>query len=212
MNEVTIDAIFTTMLVEGANRRGLDCGPLLLRNGISPLALKKRQTRIPLNAFAACAIEIMKELNDEYLGLTNKSQPLGSFNMMCRSCVSARNLRRSFKRAANFWNLFDNGYTHHLELGTESSAYVIQRLPECEPLNNYIAEAVLSAAHRFHCWLGGQFIPLQQVQLDFPEPEYSSEYEPLFYGAPISYGHERCKLVFASRFLDMEIVQTPETL
>lgn len=212
MKDITIDASFAHALIEGAARRGLDCHPILLRNGISPLLLKNEQARIPLTGFAAVAIELMRELDDEYLGLSEKAQPLGSFNMMCRSVISARKLRRSFKRMANYWNLFNNAYHHSIEVRGDTASYVLQPREAFPAINNYVAEATLSAAHRFHCWLGGHFIALQRVELNYPEPAYSAEYIPLFYGAPLSYGHDQCRLVFNAQLLDLEIVQTPENL
>lgn len=212
MNDVTIDSAFVSMLLEGAQKHGVSCDPILLRNGISRLALAKDGTRVPLKSFAAFAMEITTLLDDEFLGLTETKQPLGSFSMMCRSCISARTIHRSLKRSANFWNLFNNTYRHGVELGSDSVAYTLTRLDQSPPLNNYLVEAILSSIHRFHCWLGGQFIPLERVQLDHKQPSYSAQYRPLFYGAPMSFGHPQCRIEFSTHHLSMEIVQTPETL
>ena len=100
MKDATIDACFVSMLLEGAQRQGLQCDQLLLRNGISRLALDKPGTQVSLRSFAAFAIEVMKLLDDECLGLTSQKQPLGSFNMMCRASISARNIHRSLRRSA----------------------------------------------------------------------------------------------------------------
>jgi len=212
MKELTIDAAFVSMLLEGAQTRDLECDPILLRNGISRLALDKIGTRVPLNAFAAFAVEIMKSLDDEFLGLTKRRQPLGSFNMMCRSCISARNIQRSIKRTANFWNLFGNTYRHGVDVSADTVAYTLSAIPGERPLNNYLVEAVLSSIHRFHCWLGGQFLPLDRVALDHPKPTYSDQYRALFYGAPMSFDNNDSRIEFSTRYLELEIVQTPETL
>lgn len=212
MKDATIDTCFVSMLLEGAQRQGLQCDQLLLRNGISRLALDKPGTQVSLRSFAAFAIEVMKLLDDECLGLTSQKQPLGSFNMMCRASISARNIHRSLRRSAKFWNLFKNAYHHYVQVNDESVSYVLQPLSGKEPINNYMAEAILSSVHRFHCWLGGQFIPLDSVQFVHAEPSYSDQYRPLFYGAPITYQSEDSRICFPKRYLDLEIVQTPETL
>jgi len=174
MKDITIDSAFVTQLVEGAQKQGLDCDSILLANGISRLALAKSGTRVPLNAFAAFAIAVMTKLDDEFMGLSEVKQPLGSFNMMCRSCISARTIHRSLKRGAKFWNLFANAYRHDIEVTEDRVAYTLTKLDNHTPFNNYVVEALLSSIHRFHCWLGGQFIPLKLVQLDHAEPSYSS--------------------------------------
>jgi len=212
MKDVSIDAVFISMIIDGARTRGLNCDPILLRHGVSRLALKKNKVRVPLRAFAAIAVEVMQELDDEFLGLASKRQPLGSFAMMCRSIISARNLGRALKRSANYWNLFNNAYIHSVEIGEQTTAYILRNIGRDIPINNYLAESILSSVHRFHCWLGGQFIPLDLVSFSHPEPGYSAEYRPLFYGAPVGFGHSECRLEFSTRLLDLEIVQTPETL
>jgi AraC-like DNA-binding protein len=212
MKEITIDSAFARMLLEGAQSQGLECDPILLSNGISRLTLEKPGTRVRLESFASFAIEIMRILDDEFLGLGDKRQPLGTFNMMCRSCISARDIRRSLRRTANFWNLFNNTFAHRVEETDDSIAYILTPIEGSRSLNNYIVEAVLSSVHRFHCWLGGQFIPLSSVALNHPEPEYGSQYRALFYGAPILYEQNESRFEFALRHSQLEIVQTPETL
>ena len=212
MKEITIDSAFPRMLLEGATRQGLQCDPILLRNGISRLSLDKPGTLVRLDSFAAFAIEIMRELDDEFLGLGAQKQRLGTFNMMCRSTISARNIKRSIKRSANFMSLFHNTFEHTIEENDDTIAYVLKPLQGTKSLNNYLVEAILSSIHRFHCWLGGQFIPLNLVALNHPEPEYSDQYRALFYGAPMTYDNAECRIEFAARHAKMEIVQTPETL
>jgi AraC-like DNA-binding protein len=212
MKEITIDSAFARMLLEGAQSQGLECDPILLSNGISRLTLEKPGTRVRLEAFAAFALEIMRRLDDELLGLGAKPQPLGSFNMMCRCCISARDIRRSMRRGANFWNLFNNTFFHRVEETEDSIAYVLEPRDGKPGLNNYIVEAILSSVHRYHCWLGGQFIPLNVVALSHPEPEYGSQYGVLFYGAPIVYEQRESRIEFDKRHSQLEIVQTPETL
>lgn len=193
-------------------KQGFDCDQILLKHGISRLALKTADSRVPLDSFAALAVDVMQALEDELLGLTEKPQPLGSFSMMCRSVINARSLSRSLKRCANFWNLFGNAYTHRVEVDIDNIAYVLAPIEGQTVLSNYVIESTLSSIHRFHCWLGGQFIDLDAVVLGYPQPDYSSEYESLFYGSKLHFGKNESRLEFSPRFLNMEIVQTPETL
>ena len=212
MKEINIDSAFPRMVLEGASKQGLACDPILLRNGISRLSIEKPGSLVRLNSFAAFAIEVMRELDDEFLGLTTNKQRLGTFNMMCRSCISARTIERSIKRSANFLSLFNNTFEHKIEENDDTIAYILSPLEGEQSINNYLVGAILSSIHRFHCWLGGQFIPLNLVTLNHPEPDYSYQYKDLFYGAPISYNNTECRIEFDKRHAKMEIVQTPETL
>ncbi len=204
------------MVLQGAERSGLDCTQMLLQHGISGLSVKQQNSRVPLDAFAAFAMNSMLTLKDEYLGLGEKAQPLGSFAMMARATISARTLGRSLKRTANFWNLFDNTYVHNAFVDdSEEKAkcvYSITRKDGVEPINSYLVSAILSSVHRYHCWVGGQFLSLDEVRLDHDRPDYHKEYEPLYYGAPVSFDHKRASITFSERYWESAITQTPETL
>lgn len=212
MRELTVASIFVNMAIEGASKQGVDCGPILLRNNISSIGLARKEYRIPIENFAAAVVGVMQALDDECLGLSERRQPLGSFSMMCRANINAETIKRALQRTANYWNLFENSYQHQLIVSGGRAFYQLSRRNGSEPMNNYLAESLLSAIHRFHCWLAGQFIPLISVSSDFPEPEQSEEYLPLYYGAPRHYGHDVCGLEFESRYLDLDIIQTPKTL
>lgn len=212
MTKYSVDSVFVEKVIQGAQNQGLDCGPMLLKHGMSKLTIKSTKSRVPLDSFGALTIDVMHALDDEMLGLTPKPQPLGSFSMMCRSVISARSLSRSLKRCANFWNLFNNAYTHRVDVGESSIAYVLTPIEDQTVLSNYVIESILSSIHRFHCWLVGQFIDLNSVVLGFAQPDYSAEYKSLFYGSKLHYGQHESRIEFSIRFLNMEIVQTPETL
>ncbi len=212
MSEITIDARFARFLVDGLARQNVDASPLLLANGISSISLNKPSQRIKLDQFAAFAVDAMNEIDDEYLGLGVAKQPLGSFAMACRACISARDLEHALKRYANFWNLFNNSFRHDVITSDQTVTYQLTPLPEMPNINNYLVEASLSTTHRFHCWLGGQFIPLKSVSMRCPKPEYAEQLTPLFYGAQIDFDQGSNSIQFARPIHDMQVVQTPETL
>ncbi len=223
MSEFTVSTVFVKMILEGADRYGVDCQAILLKNGISQLSLNQitigskrvagSQPRIQLEDFAAATREIMVELECEFFGLGEKPQPLGSFAMMCLACISAKNIKRSLQYSAKYWNLFNNSFAHRVLISSGRVYYELPLLDESKPpLNNYATESMLFAMHRFHCWLAGQFIPLTAVLLPFDQPHYSAEYKQMFYGAPIKYNQACGGIEFEASYLSLEIVQTTDTL
>ena len=211
MKDFSIDIKWLAMLLQGAEKQGLDCTQMLLKHGISSLSVKKLSSRVPLDAFAEFAKNSMIELNDEYLGLAQKPQPVGSFQMFARAAITARTIDHSLKVTAQYWNLFDNGYRHEVTFHERGCSYSLHRKPDFEPLNDYLVSAILSSVHRFHCWIGGQFLALESVDLDHPESDLSKEYDPLYYGSRIRFSQEVAALHFPSRHLDSAVTQTPET-
>jgi len=211
MQNLSIDSVFIRMVLEGLDRQQFDAKPLLLKHGLSPISLQKPSYPIKLDQFAAFIFDAMLENNDEFLGLGQKAQPMGSFAMACRASISARNIGRSLKRYANFWNLFEHTFQHSVQQDEQLSVYRIDSLGN-GPLNNYLVEACLSTVHRFHCWLGGQFIPILSVSMRCSEPTYAEALGPLFYGAPVLYNQNQNSIHFPNTAISNEVVQTPETL
>ncbi len=212
MQESTIAGIFVEMLIAGAAQQGIDVDNILLKHGISRLSVKNSSHRVPVENFAYVAVDLMQAMDDEFLGLTSTRQPLGSFNMMCRASISTKTIKHSVQRCANFWNLFNNTFRHEVLISGGRIHYHLNRLPDGTLLNNYGIESLLSSIHRFHCWLGGQFIPLLSVSLDYAEPDYSEAYKPLFYGAPIRYQQAQAGIEFEARYGNLDIIQTADTL
>lgn len=212
MKDLSIDIKWLAMLIEGAETKGLDCTQMLLKHSISSLSVKQRSSRVPLESFAAFAKDSILALNDEHLGLSEKPQPVGSFNFFARAAITTKTIEQSLKATAQYWNLFDNGYRHKLTINKSGCLYEIHRKPKFEPLNDYLVSAILSSVHRFHCWVGGQFIALTYVKLDHPSSELWKEYERLYYGTQIKFDQDVASLHFPARYMDAPITQTLETL
>jgi AraC-like DNA-binding protein len=221
MKNTSIASIFVHQIIAGADAQGLDCMPILQRHGISPLSLQRpsqpgypsdQEIRIPLDNFARASVDIMTALDDEYLGLCSKPQRLGSFNMMARASISARTIKRSLRRCARYWNLFENTFEHNVLISSGRLYYQITLRPQQSALNAYAWEAALSTTHRFHCWLAGQFIPLKAVSLPYPQTLHRAETQRLFYGAQVNYDQPAGIIEMDGRFTNVEIVQNSDTL
>ena len=212
MRDTTIASVFVEMMIEGAAEQLPDLDQTLLKHDISRLSLNSPNYRVPLQNFAALSVDLMQQMEDEFLGLGDRRQALGSFNMMSRACITAGTIKRSLQRCANFWNLFNNTFEHHVLVSGGRIYYELSPLTPGSKVNNYAIESMLSTVHRFHCWLGGQFIPLQTVSLNFAQPAYCDGYRALFYAAPIRYSQQRAGLEFDARYANLDIVQTADSL
>lgn len=207
----TVPGVFVHRMLAGARRRHLEYQPLLGRYGLSEEDLKS-DIRLTLDSFAQIGLDLMIALDDEFIGGGERRQPLGSFAMMCRSCISARTVKQSIVRAANYWNLFENTYNSQVTISGGRVNYELKARSPDWPINHYAAESMMSSVHRFHCWLAGQFIPLSKVSVAFSEPTHSHEFKRAFYGAPVGYEATVSGFEFDSRYLSLAVIQTPETL
>ncbi len=212
MKDFSINIKWLAMLIEGAEEQGMDSTQMLLKHGISSLSVKQQNSRVPLDAFAAFAENSMITLDDEYLGLGERPQRLGSFKMFARAAITTRTVGHSLKCTAEYWNLFDNSYHHAFKVSGDTCVYSVRRKPDFEPMNDYLVSAILSSVHRFHCWIGGQFLALNQVILDHEKPDIHEEYGPLYYGARTIFGQSYAAIEFPARYLNSPITQSAETL
>ena len=96
--------------LRGAERSGLDAGPLLDRAGISAALLQVEQARVSTDRFAQLIKELWLALDDEFIGSGPGSCRIGTFAMMCHATVHcSRDLRTALRRAAEFYALFPSG-------------------------------------------------------------------------------------------------------
>lgn len=109
--------------LRGAERSGLDAGPLLDRAGISTALLQVEQARVSTDRFAQLIKELWLALDDEFIGSGPGSCRIGTFAMMCHATVHCgRDLRMALHRAAEFYALFPSGPRFRLVEGAGDRA------------------------------------------------------------------------------------------
>jgi hypothetical protein len=77
---------FVTGMLAGLARRQIDPAPLLAATEIN---LADTASRVPIERYAALYNRINRELDDEGFGLFAQPMRLGSFEFLCRGCLSA---------------------------------------------------------------------------------------------------------------------------
>ena len=97
--QATVAMGFVTGMLAGLARRQIDPGPLLAATGID---IADSASRIPVEHYAALYNRLNHELDDEGFGLFSQPMRVGSFEFMCRGCLSAPTLAEALTRAARF--------------------------------------------------------------------------------------------------------------
>jgi len=207
-SQITISIPMLLQSLEGARLAGFDINRLLKKCDIEPELLEQSKTRIPLEKFVMLSRYTAGNMNDEFVGLLYKPIRLGYFHAMALGAVHAKSIENAFQRTIAFTNLFENSL--HLELINhgKQTEFKISRYADQPVLNNFAIEYMLATNHRFIGWLANQRIILNQVKLDYPEPEHSSEYHYIFYGAPVLFEQSSISIFFDSNYLKLKIVKT----
>jgi len=204
---ITIATALVKRSLEGAHAAGFDINRLLRKSGIAPEQLQHPKSRIPVEQFVLLSRYTSGAMNDEFRGLLHKPARLGNFRAMGLSAVHAQTIGRALQRSAEFYNLFENSLHYQLIVKGNQAEYVVTRRANQTIMNTLAIESALAVQHRFFGWLANERIVLNQVKLDYPAPEYASEYRYMFYGAPTLFDQDCNSLQFDKAYLDRPIVQ-----
>ncbi|MFI6390827.1 AraC family transcriptional regulator ligand-binding domain-containing protein [Nonomuraea sp. NPDC050540] len=158
------------------------------------------------------AVNVMRNLwhvtGDELLRLGPRPVLPGTFRMIALALIHAPDLRAALERLVEFAAI-TTGYTRSRFVVDGSTARIeITAETRTPPL---AAEIMLSLVHRFPAWLIAHRIALTGLELPFPEPDYSSEYTPIFGRTP-DFDAPAAALSFDARRLSAPIVRDEREL
>ncbi|MFT7403639.1 AraC family transcriptional regulator [Zhongshania sp.] len=196
MTDITIATPFLSQSLEGAAAAGYDTKRILKECGIPPALLEQSQARIALDNFILLQQRVMKIMNDEGLGLFDRPVRLGTFDLIAHAMMHCTNVGDILRRMCHYNNLFEVGFIHTVEENGTQLIYRLQRRHPGAVKNNYIATSIVMTIHRFLCWASVTRVPLASVHLDFPPPEWASEYRYIFYGFPVKFNQKYIELNF----------------
>lgn len=212
MQDVTISPIFVKNALQGAIRKGYNAEEILRAQGLPTQILSSPKLRISTTDFAELSRTLTELLRDETLGLLAKPSQIGNFNLLARACISSRNIKESLAICRNYSNWTDDSISAFTLFDENGGCFAVD-VDKAEDINNnYILESLLTLCHRFHCWLAGDFIPIERVELSYSEDEISDEHRFIFYGAPIHYNQKRNAIYFSPKTLALENQRNREDL
>lgn len=181
----TVAMGFVTGLLSGLEKRGIECGPLLDRSGISRNAIRQAGTRVPLSSYESLFNEVARALDDEGCGLLSTPLRIGTFEFLTRSVVSSATLEEALRRMARFLRLV----LPDLELVVLSSPDQAQiEIRETgrlyrdldDPRRIFAFEWLLRLIHCLACWLVDRSIPLETVSFPYPRPRHAADYALIY--------------------------------
>lgn len=186
---------------------GCNINQLLLQNGISPTILRSGKARVTFEQFSRLSLALVELLDDENYGLATKPQRSGTFKLACYSALHAETIGEAIEIFAQFNNVLEMSLEHEISIKSDVVRYQFRRRPSIAIKNSYLIEHSLVVIHRTLCWMANSRIPLLQVDLDYPEPAFLSEYKQVFYGAPVRFGQPANVLYLSSNALKLQNVR-----
>lgn len=209
---LTIDAQLLEQSLRGAKQAGVDIKALLQEQHIALETLSTKGARVPMHAVIAIHRQCSNILEDETLGLLEKPTPVGFFQFLALSVLHAGTLGRALHRAVKFNNMFCNSFHLTLDKQATHTHIIVNRIPGHKTAGPYATDSLLTALHRFSCWLCNEPILPVQVDLDFSKPSYYHEYPFIYHGAPVTFEQPASRLIFDSALMELPIVQNESSL
>jgi AraC-like DNA-binding protein len=180
--QATVAMGFVTGMLAGLARHGIDPRPLLAEAGVD---IADTASRIPVERYAALYNRINRRLDDEGFGLFAQALRGGSFEFLCRSCISAPTLAEALQRASRFLRIVlpDLAVSIRRQHGRAELLISESRRLADHPDDAgrvFAFEWLLRLLHGLACWLAGRGLALDSVIFPYRRPPHATDYPLIF--------------------------------
>jgi AraC-like DNA-binding protein len=202
-----VAAGFVTGMLTGVARSGLSVESLLHHAEIDSSALHQPLSRIPVVQYAALYRRINEQLDDEAFSLFSRPLRQGSFELLCRGCLSAATLAEALERIARYLRVLLDEIEVELVPGGRAALLTISQehdLPVGPAGRVFAFEWLLRLIHGLAAWLVAHPLPLDEVAFPYPPPLHVADYELVF--APrYTFDAPRLEARFPAEFLELPV-------
>ncbi len=203
---------FVTGMLAGLARRRINPQPLLAASGID---IADPASRIPVADYATLYNLLNRQLDDEGFGLFAQPMRVGSFEFLCRGCLSAPTLAEALQRASRFLHVVLPDLAVSVRRSHEHAELVISETHKLaeqpdDPGRVFAFEWLLRLLHGLACWLAGRGIALDSVIFPYRKPAHFADYALIFtadsrFAPTVPGGNGTLVAAFNSNLLDLPI-------
>ena len=181
-SQATVAIGFVNGMLAGLARHGIAAGPLLTAAGID---IADAASRVPVDRYATLYNRINHRLDDEGFGLFSQPLRVGSFEFLCRGCISAPTLAEALLRATRFLRIVlpdlavaVRRHQGHAELLIGESRRLADNPDDAGRV--FAFEWLLRMLHGLSCWLAGRGLALDSVIFPYRRPPHAADYALIF--------------------------------
>jgi AraC-like DNA-binding protein len=197
------------LILQGAQHQGRATAPLLQRAGIPPALLESPLARVSQAQYALLIRVLRRNLRDELWGLCSQPLPVGSFGHCASLLVRCQTLDEALRLGLRqYHGLLADFVPRLLVQGDVARVQLLRRAP-WNPRLDYAQKAFLLFAFGLACWLVARRVPVRSVDYTEPAPRSDSS---RVYQAPIRPDQPHVGLCFDARWLELPVVQNPQSL
>jgi len=206
----TIGTHYILSSLGGAKARGIDTRALLRQARISEHLLKNPNARFHVDLVARLYDSIVKALNDEFMGFTERPIKIGTFALMADWVSRSTTLEELLTKGIRFYNQVTDEVQMSLEVEDEHVYFTSKlRRPELD-FEHFYVDYWHVIWHRFASWYIGKPIKLQAAYINYSPPD-RQEFELLF-RCPTHLRSKYNRLVFHKSYLQEPLIKTQREL
>ncbi len=197
----------STYLVEEALQafaaRGMSHAELLCDIGLAPDCLAEPGGRVPVPFYGRIWRRLARRFDDEFFGMDPRGMRSGSFEFLCRACLSQPTVGAALIHGLAFLGLTFERLRGEL-VRSQSLAEIILREPAGAPNRAFAYFTYWMIVHGVACWLAGRRIPILAIELRCPEPAFTADYKVMF-SDNLRFNQSRTRIIFAAEVLDVPL-------
>jgi AraC-like DNA-binding protein len=207
----TIAIHHVEQVLQGAERRGVPTAPLLRRAGIPTALMEAPLARVSQEQYARLLRIVQRALRDEFWGLCSAPLCLGSFAQCCRLLIHTPTLADAMRTGFRYFHGELPDFVARLSVADGIARVRVVTPLEPEPSLLYAERTFLFFSFGLASWLVARRIPLVGVDYRGPASEHGAETARVFQ-AKVRYGQPHFGLSFDARWLQLPMVQNPQSL
>ncbi|MFJ4291842.1 AraC family transcriptional regulator [Cupriavidus sp. NPDC089707] len=177
---ITVPVAFVRGMLTGIQARGESGDSFLAEAGISVELLEHAGARVTAAQYAALFRLLIERREDECLGFLSRPLKPGSFALMARSALGARNLDAAIRHVSHiFWLLQDDVVLEPLREGDHAGVGLrFTNASIAQPV--FLHEMLLRVFWRLLAWLAGGRLPAVRFDFAFDKPPHVDSYAKIF--------------------------------
>lgn len=192
--------------IGGAKAKGVDTRALLKKYRIPEKPLKDPKGRFGVDLVAKLYAGIALELNDEFMGFTEKPIKIGTFELMAEYVSHSQTLEELLQKAIRFYNQITDEVQMSLNIEDDHVYFTSEfRRPELD-FEHFYVEYWHVIWHRFASWYIGKPIKLLGAYINYT-PLDRDEFDLLF-RCPTHLKSKYNRLVFHKKYLQEPLVKS----
>lgn len=209
--ELTGLARIPLLILQRAEKLGLDRAELMRAAGIEEDALRDPDSRVPVRRIFLLWRSCLERTSDPLLGLRlGTTAALRDFGLVGYAMANRRTIRGALDCLSRYSRILTEAFQCQLRGEEDRVPVLLDGHPLIDALRAPVDARLILVLEAVRELAGEDIVPLE-TRFSYAEPEDTSEHRRLF-RSPLSFGHARVALVFSRADLERPVRAADETL